>query len=316
MAEDQARFSLIDVRGKHHFNEGHIPGAISSPAGTMEKSGLRCAQDPDTILVFYCEGPQCDQSHVALRAARLRGCMNTKVYNDGVRGWSAANEPLSVTQAHIHAVRDAVRKGRIFLIDTRPRERYAAGHIPGAISVPLEEMRREDFIGPSWEPRVIFYGEDRMDERAEKAARLAIQWGYHLEGTSNAPVGMLAGGIGQWRSEGGAVERGKGSESLVPPPQAGEIDFTEFQRLWSDAGKDVLFLDVRPGSTSNVSWVLTISYEELPFALKRLPKDREIIAFCSAGYRAMIAYHILAKNGFPVRFLKRDLTILPDGTVQ
>lgn len=35
---------------------------------------------------------------------------------------------------------ERVRSGRVTLIDVRPTDEYAAGHIPGAISVPLREL--------------------------------------------------------------------------------------------------------------------------------------------------------------------------------
>ena len=35
---------------------------------------------------------------------------------------------------------DRVRSGRATVIDVRPAEEYAAGHIPGAVSVPLDEL--------------------------------------------------------------------------------------------------------------------------------------------------------------------------------
>jgi rhodanese-related sulfurtransferase/DNA-binding transcriptional ArsR family regulator len=37
-------------------------------------------------------------------------------------------------------LRRRVRAGRAVVIDVRPREEYRAGHIPGALSIPLEEL--------------------------------------------------------------------------------------------------------------------------------------------------------------------------------
>ena len=35
-----------------------------------------------------------------------------------------------------------MRDGLVTLIDTRPREEFTAGHLPGAISLPLSELKR------------------------------------------------------------------------------------------------------------------------------------------------------------------------------
>lgn len=42
----------------------------------------------------------------------------------------------------VHAVREKVRKGEVTLLDVRPEEEFAAGHIPGALSVPLPALAK------------------------------------------------------------------------------------------------------------------------------------------------------------------------------
>jgi rhodanese-related sulfurtransferase len=39
-------------------------------------------------------------------------------------------------------LRERLHKGEVFLLDARPQVEYAAGHIPGAVSLPLEELER------------------------------------------------------------------------------------------------------------------------------------------------------------------------------
>ena len=41
------------------------------------------------------------------------------------------------------ALRARVRRGEVTLLDVRPPEEYAAGHIPGAMSVPLPELAKQ-----------------------------------------------------------------------------------------------------------------------------------------------------------------------------
>jgi len=41
------------------------------------------------------------------------------------------------------ALRTKVRKGEVTLLDVRPPEEFAAGHIPGAMSVPLPELAKQ-----------------------------------------------------------------------------------------------------------------------------------------------------------------------------
>jgi rhodanese-related sulfurtransferase len=37
---------------------------------------------------------------------------------------------------------ERVREGRVIVLDVRPVEEYRAGHIPGAVSVPIDELKR------------------------------------------------------------------------------------------------------------------------------------------------------------------------------
>lgn len=46
-------------------------------------------------------------------------------------------EPVTLAE-----LRKLVRNGDVTVIDVRPREEYEAGHIPGAVSVPVSELKR------------------------------------------------------------------------------------------------------------------------------------------------------------------------------
>lgn len=46
-------------------------------------------------------------------------------------------EPLSVTE-----LAERIRSGLVTVVDVRPKEEYAAGHLPGAINVPLSEIEK------------------------------------------------------------------------------------------------------------------------------------------------------------------------------
>lgn len=46
-------------------------------------------------------------------------------------------EPVSVDE-----LQDRMRSGLVTVLDVRPKEEYAAGHLPGAINVPLAELKK------------------------------------------------------------------------------------------------------------------------------------------------------------------------------
>ncbi len=56
------------------------------------------------------------------------------------RDFLAENAQLDAVDAD--DLREKVRKGEVTLLDVRPEEEYASGHIPGALSVPLPALAR------------------------------------------------------------------------------------------------------------------------------------------------------------------------------
>src|ERR1700694_3515834 len=47
---------LVDVREKHEWNEGHIPGAIHVPRGYLELQIEEAVPDKSKTVVLYCAG--------------------------------------------------------------------------------------------------------------------------------------------------------------------------------------------------------------------------------------------------------------------
>lgn len=97
-------------------------------------------------------------------------------------------------------LRRRVRDGSAVLIDVRPREEYHAGHIPGALSVPLEELERrlrelparKEVVAYCRGPYCLLAYEavERLRARGRKARRLHE-------------------GFPEWRAAGLPVEVGK-----------------------------------------------------------------------------------------------------------
>jgi rhodanese-related sulfurtransferase len=83
--------------------------------------------------------------------------------------------------------------GRALVLDVRPAAEYTAGHLEGAVSIPLEELAdRLDEI-PS-DTEIVAYCHGRHCVLSYEAARLLLRHGRHA---SPADEGGL-----EWRSEG------------------------------------------------------------------------------------------------------------------
>jgi rhodanese-related sulfurtransferase len=94
-----------------------------------------------------------------------------------------------------------VRGGEVTLIDVRPREEYAAGHLGGAISIPLAELpqrlkqlrKRRDVVAYCRGPYCVM---------ALDAVDLLRRHGFRAY--------RLEHGVPEWRASGGRVEWGEG----------------------------------------------------------------------------------------------------------
>ena len=86
-----------------------------------------------------------------------------------------------------------LRRGEVTLIDVRPSEEYAAAHIPGAVSAPLEDL--EDVLSALPPDRdIVAYGRGPLS--ALPAAAVALVRRHQRSAM------RLAEGIAQWRAAG------------------------------------------------------------------------------------------------------------------
>lgn len=92
-----------------------------------------------------------------------------------------------------------VRAGETTLIDVRPREEYVAGHIPGAISVPLADLKKR--LGDLPKGRdIVAYCRGPYCVMALDASELLRRRGFHAH--------RMEDGVAEWRARGWRVKTG------------------------------------------------------------------------------------------------------------
>jgi len=101
-------------------------------------------------------------------------------------------------QVSIEQLRERMRSGDAILVDVRPAIEYAAGHLPGAISIPLNELEpRMHEVPPGKE--VIAYCRGPYCVYADQALELLSSQGRK--------VARLEEGVPEWESAGLPLER-------------------------------------------------------------------------------------------------------------
>jgi rhodanese-related sulfurtransferase/DNA-binding transcriptional ArsR family regulator len=103
-------------------------------------------------------------------------------------------EPISARE-----LERRIREGNVTVIDVRPREEYEAGHITGALSVPVEDLKRGHSAPPK-SKEVVAYCRGRYCVYAVEAVALLRKRGYRAR--------RLVDGLPGWRDEGRKVAVG------------------------------------------------------------------------------------------------------------
>lgn len=240
------------------------------------------------------------------RRAEELGYTNVKIFHDGLPAWKKAGN-LIVSQTA--ALKDFIEKDIAHvLIDLRDAETAKKGFIQGAVSIETKDLAaaKDRFPADKSAPIILY-----SDKEDASAYTTVSKWGY--KNTS-----VLSGGIEAWKKEGGKLSKGKLTTAIsyVPKPRPGEISIEDFKTLAEKGVPSKLILDVRDRDESMngmIKGAINIPAGEIKDRLKELPKNKEIITYCTTGIRAESAYDDLKEAGYKVRFLNAVIQIDKDG---
>ena len=93
---DSGNAVFVDARGEEDYEEGHISGAVFFPAYQFEDriDEFKNEYPPFLIIVTYCSGRECDDSHVLARRFLDEGYSDVRVFIDGYPGWEEQGYPV------------------------------------------------------------------------------------------------------------------------------------------------------------------------------------------------------------------------------
>ncbi|MEW5768557.1 MAG: rhodanese-like domain-containing protein [bacterium] len=113
---------------------------------------------------------------------------------------TGCNDSGDISAKEVKLLMENGRLKEVILLDVRRPEEYAAGHISGSLSMPLNSL--EERIGELDQARpVIVYCQSGKSgcSRSQRACRLLKEQGFKR-------VKDMAGGINEWRRIGGKIE--------------------------------------------------------------------------------------------------------------
>ncbi|MBA2383373.1 MAG: MBL fold metallo-hydrolase [Actinobacteria bacterium] len=181
--------------------------------------------------------------------------------------------PLVGAPAEVDELASAPAGGAM-LLDVRPVADFLAGHMPGAINVPV--------VGTSFATKAGFV--------LDPQARIVVQAGSTAE-AKRAVRGLRS--IGFLELEGYVLAAG--------PERMEPVDLDELDRLLE---RGVELIDVRERDERDSGYIAgsrNIPYRLLDACGDDLPRDRPVVTICESGARAAVAASILAGKGIDAR---------------
>jgi hydroxyacylglutathione hydrolase len=191
---------------------------------------------------------------------------------------------VALTPAAVDALMRQNTNGnvKVNVLDVRPGEEFAAGHVPGSISIALSGQFASwagGILGIRSRPVLIGDNDAQIEEARLRLARVGIE---DLRG-------YLAGGLTAWRNAGLPV---------ITTPQISPHELN--QKLCSGSWDAIDILDVRREGEWQAGHIADVPCSALDSFAQRLPaidRERPVAVHCKSGYRSLIACSLLERAG-------------------
>jgi rhodanese-related sulfurtransferase/predicted transcriptional regulator len=193
------RAELIDVLGQGERPVDELAAEIQqSMANTSQhlqrllRAGLVRSRRSGTRIYYSLAGPAVER---LWRALRETAEVHSGELDNLVHAYIGDRAGLSIITRDELLVR--LRQGDVVVLDVRPQPEYEAGHIPGALSVPVTDVksRLREVPGGS---EIVAYCRGPYCLYADKAVRLIMDEGR--------PATRLEEGFPEWKAAGLPVE--------------------------------------------------------------------------------------------------------------
>jgi rhodanese-related sulfurtransferase/DNA-binding transcriptional ArsR family regulator len=193
------RLELLEVLAQGERSVEILAREIAQPLANtshhlqvLREAQLVEARKEGLHVYYELAGPEVFE---LIRIVRLVAAKRLAEVERIVRKYLSARDELETVSRQ--ELLDRVRAGTVIVLDVRPAEEYRAGHIPGAKSIPVDDLeRRLGELGAGQE--IVAYCRGPYCVMAYKAVEILRASGHQAR--------RLADGLPEWRAEGLSVE--------------------------------------------------------------------------------------------------------------
>jgi glyoxylase-like metal-dependent hydrolase (beta-lactamase superfamily II)/rhodanese-related sulfurtransferase len=188
----------IDSRTNDQFNEAHIPGSISASAydtGFATKVAGVVPADAELVILAASDGNELEAAELlAAVGLRVRGFLG-----GGMSAWRAEDRPVQrIETLDIEGLAERLDgDGGPLVLDVRGEDEYAAGHIPGSLHIPFEQLGERMGELPHDRPVAAIC---KAGKRSGLAASILQREGF------DDVMHVSRGGVNSWRDSGRSIE--------------------------------------------------------------------------------------------------------------
>jgi hydroxyacylglutathione hydrolase len=256
---------LTELPDDYELYPGHVAGSLCGVAMSPARSSTIGAEKRTNAALVHDDVQSFIDARASVTTPRPPTTARVVALNKGP--WLGAPPPLNqVTQCYNATV-----------LDVRSADAFAAGHVHGALNVPVDGSSFATRAGFVLDPdeRLVLYASSR--EEAERAAR-----------------GLRAVGFIELE---GFVTGFEGSERIDP------VDIADLERLMKEGAVQVL--DVREKDERDTGYIPGSVH--MPYRLLRacgadcIENGKPVVTICESGARAGIAASVLVAAGIDAR---------------
>lgn len=258
---------------------GKALGAIPESTVGYElryNESLKSATTEDNFVDFILDG----QPEPPLYFARMKrdNKMGPKLLN-------GLPQPKRLTLGEIETISD---NKEVAVLDTRSREEFADGHLPGSLLSPLDKQFNTVAGSYITEDETIYLVVEEQNLREAVIDLIRI-------GLDNIAGYITPKDLAMYSKQEGTLE----STSVQT--------FDGIKQYEND--EDVAIVDVRKASEyeeGHVPGAVNIAHTRLLNHLGEVPKDKKLLVHCQSGGRASVASALLQRHGYDVTTIDDD----------
>ncbi len=266
---------------------GKALGAIPKTTVGYElkyNNSLKSASSEDNFVKFILEG----QPEPPLYFARMK--RDNKIGPAIIGGLPKANRMT------VKELGNAAKKDGAVILDTRERNEYAAGHIPGSLLSPLNKQFNTVAGSYITEDEEIYLV---VEEHRVQEAILDL---YRI-GLDNVAGYVTPKDLQMYKNQGGEFDT---------------LETTNFD-VADNLKENEAILDVRKASEFSefhIEGALNYAHTRLLPNKEELPKDKKFFVHCQSGGRSAVAAALLKRDGFDVALIDDEIENYKNRNVQ